>query len=436
MKFNTGIKSTELANELIPGGAHTYSKGFDQFPQQAPGFIVKGKGAIVWDCDGNEFIDWGMGLRSVSIGHADDRILTAVKEQLDLGVNFTRPSLIESDTAKEIIDLIPCAEMVKFSKNGSDVTTAAVKLARAFTGKDIILRCQDHPFFSVDDWFIGNTNVNNGIPKCVKNLTHSFNYNNISSLNRKLEEYSGKIACIIMEPAATKEPENNFLHQVREICNREGIILIFDEIITGFRWHPKGAQYYYGVTPDLSTFGKAIANGFSFAALAGKKEIMQLGGLLHNDKKVFLLSSTYGGETHSFAAAIATIKLLKDGSQIEKNWSIGKELKSRFNQLMESLRIDDKIKMRGPSISPYIECLRNDGNIDLGLRTLLLQESIQAGLLAPYISISASHDQEILNSTFAKLEIAANTVAKAIKNDAILEELNGPTVKPVFREYN
>jgi glutamate-1-semialdehyde 2,1-aminomutase len=436
MKFDIGIEYTRKANDIIPGGAHTYSKGFDQFPEQAPGFIAKGKGAIVWDGDGNEFIDWGMGLRSVSIGHADARVLNAVKSQLELGVNFTRPNIIELEVANEIIDLIPCAEMVKFSKNGSDVTTAAIKLARAFTGKDVILRCKDHPFFSVDDWFIGNTNVNNGIPECVKELTDGFHYNDIESLHRKLEAHKGNVACIIMEPAATKEPDNKFLHKVRDICNREGIVLIFDEIITGFRWHPKGAQHYYGVTPDLATFGKAIANGFSFAALAGKKNIMELGGLRHKEEKVFLLSSTYGGETHSMAAALATINILKDGTQIEKNWEIGNILKLKFNNLIESFGIQNRIKMRGPCISPYIECIKDNGDVDLELRTLLLQESIQAGILAPYVSISASHNENILDRTFNNLEISIHSVAKSIKNKSILDDIKGQVVKPVFREFN
>ena len=221
MNFNKSNALRERAHKLIPAGAHTYSKGDDQFPQLSPGFIIKGKGSRVWDADGNEFIDWGMGLRAVSLGHAYEPVLEAVREQLALGVNFTRPSTIEAEVAELLVELIPSAEMVKFAKNGSDVTTASVKLARAYTGRDIVVRCAEQPFFSVNDWFIGDTPCNAGIPIEVQNLTKRFSYNNIESLENILREYDGNIACVIMEPASIEHPNPGFLEKVRELTRKK-----------------------------------------------------------------------------------------------------------------------------------------------------------------------------------------------------------------------
>src|SRR5450830_866150 len=231
MKFDESARLRERAHRLIPGGAHTYSKGDDQFPQLAPGFIARGKGALVWDADGNE------------------PVLEAVRAQLEKGVNFTRPSALEGELAEMLVDLVPCAEMVKFAKNGSDVTTAAVRLARAYTGREMVIRCQDHPFFSVDDWFIGDTVMDAGIPQSAKSLTRHFPFNDADALAHLLDEHGRNVACIILEAAATVAPAPGFLERVRDLATRHGVVLVFDEIISGFRWDVRGAQHYYGVTP-------------------------------------------------------------------------------------------------------------------------------------------------------------------------------------------
>ena len=380
MRFDESNRLRLRAQTLIPAGAHTYSKGDDQFPQLSPGFIVKGKGTKVWDPDGNEFLDWGMGLRSVSLGHAYRPVLDAVQEQLALGANFTRPSILEADVAEMLVDLIPSAEMVKFAKNGSDVTTAAVKLARAYTGRDLIVRCAEQPFFSVNDWFIGDTACNAGIPQAVQNLTTRFSYNNIQSLEEILEKHHGEVACVILEPSALEHPKAGFLEKVRELTTKQGIVLIFDEMISGFRWHQAGAQTYYGVTPDLSTFGKAIANGFALSALVGRRDIMELGGLTHDKPRVFLLSTTNGGETHALAAARVTIQSLLDGKIIKKNWEKGQRLITEFNATAAEYGIADYVKMAGVSCSPYQVFLGRNGQVNLALRTLYLQEMIRQGV--------------------------------------------------------
>ena len=307
-------KSRELqqkSHSLIPGGCHTYAKGDDQYPELAPGFIVRGEGCHVWDLDGNEFIEYGMGLRSVTLGHAYKPVVEAAYGQMLLGNNFTRPSTLELECAEEIVNLIEGADMVKFAKNGSDVTTAAVKLARAYTGRDMVAICAEHAFFSTDDWFIGSTSMSAGIPEAIRGLTLKFHYNDIESVRKLFETYPGRIACVMMEAATVVEPISHFLNDVRTLCNQNGALFILDEMITGFRWHISGAQKYYGVVPDLSTFGKGMANGFSLSALLGKKEIMELGGLYHNKERVFLLSTTHGAENHALAAALQTMGIYK-----------------------------------------------------------------------------------------------------------------------------
>jgi len=267
------------ARWMIPGGAHTYAKGDDQYPELAPAFIARGKGSHVWDIDGNEFVEYGMGLRSVTLGHAFEPVVEAAYRQMRLGANFTRPASLEVDLAEAMLATIDGADMVKFAKNGSDVTTAAVKLARAYTGRDLIAICGDQPFFSTDDWFIGTTETNAGIPRAVTDLTLKFRYNDLDSLRRLFDQHPNQIACVVMEPEAAVMPVGGYLGQVKALCEERRALLIFDEMITGFRWHLGGAQKFHGVVPHLSCFGKAMGNGFAISALAGKRGIQRPGGL-------------------------------------------------------------------------------------------------------------------------------------------------------------
>ena len=307
------------SHQLIPGGAHTYAKGDDQFPVLAPGFIQRGAGCHVWDVDGNEYIEYGMGCRAVTLGHAFTPIIEAVQSELIHGTNFSRPAPLEVQCAEELLSMVPYADMCKFSKNGSDATTAAIKLARAATGRDLIAICQDHPFFSIDDWFIGTTAIGAGIPKSTIEQTKFFRYNDADSLKTLLETYPEKIAAVILEPAKYSDPEADFLHQVKRLCESNGVIFILDEMITGFRWANGGAQEYYDIEPDLSTFGKALANGFSLSALLGKQDLMERGGIYHDKQRVFLLSTTHGAETHSLAAGIATMKFYQENPVVRRS---------------------------------------------------------------------------------------------------------------------
>ncbi len=431
-------KSKELsrrAHELIPAGCHTYSKGDDQFPQNAPGFIVRGRGCQVWDVDGNEYIDWGMGLRSVILGHAYPRVLEAVMGELPNGSNFTRPSPLEVELAELLVDLIPSAQMVKFAKNGSDVTSAAVRLARAYTGRDKIALCKENPFFSFNDWFIGTTPPNAGIPQSVADLSLTFHYNDLASLQRLFDENPGHIAGVILEPVSTEAPRDGFLEQVRDLTHAHGAVLIFDEMISGFRWDLQGAQKYFGVTPDLSTFGKAIGNGFSVSALVGKRDVMELGGLRHSRPKVFLLSATHGAETHALAAAVATIRELREKDVVKQLWKTGQALQDGFNALAAELGLADYVTCAGYPCSPYIVCRDADRNVSLPFRTLFLQETIAHGILIPYIAASYSHTegmiQKTLEASAAALEIYRRALQEGVDNYLV-----GPAVKPVFRKFN
>ena len=344
----------QRAHRAIPAGCHTYSKGDDQFPANAPAFIESGRGCTVTDPDGNEFLDWGMGLRSVLLGHAYPRVVQAAAAELQRGSNFTRPSPLETTLAEELIDLIPSAEMVKLAKNGSDVTTAAVRLARAATGRPLVVFPREHPFHSFDDWFIGSTVVDAGVPEETKRLSYTFTYGELADLEALFARFPGQIAAVVMEPATVAPPPPGYLRDVRELTRRQGAVLIFDEMITGFRWHQSGAQAFYDVTPDMSTFGKAIGNGFSVSALVGSREIMELGGLNHDQARVFLLSATHGGETHAIAAALATIAEVRERGVVDHIWRIGQRLQDGLEAVARDAGVGELLSCGGYPCSPVL----------------------------------------------------------------------------------
>jgi glutamate-1-semialdehyde 2,1-aminomutase len=306
--FKNSDKYRAKIHSLIPGGAHTYSKGDDQFPLLSPAAITHGKGAYVWDLDGNKYLDCSMGLTSVSLGHAYEPVLDAVRKELERGVNFQRPASIEMEMAEKFLSLVPCHQMIKYSKNGSTITTAAVKLARAYTGRELVAFPGDHPFYSYDDWFIGRTDCNKGVPEHFKNLTVTYNSQDLNSLEELFQKYPGQISCIISEPEKTHAQPENYIQSLIDICHKHGALYIMDEMVTGFKTGLPGSIEKMKVVPDLATWGKGVANGFSFCALTGKKEIMELGGITREgEEKVFLISTTHGGETHAMAACMATI---------------------------------------------------------------------------------------------------------------------------------
>jgi len=423
------------AHRLIPGGAHTYAKGDDQYPEQAPAFIARGKGCHVWDLDGNEFIEYGMGLRAVTLGHAFEPVVEAAYRQMQLGINFTRPAKIEVDLAEAMIEFLDGADMVKFAKNGSDVTTAAVKLARAYTGRNLIAICGDHSFFSIDDWFIGTTEVNAGIPQAITDMTLKFHYNDAESLRALFDQYPGQIACIVMEAEAATPPAPGYLHRVKEICEERGAVLIFDEMITGFRWHLGGAQKFYGVIPHLSTFGKAMGNGFAISALVGTRDIMRLGGLDHDQPRVFLLSTTHGAESHALAASLETLRIFREHKVVEFLWKQGERLRALVNQSIAENRLEGFFEVIGrPCNLVFVTC-DQDGNRSQAFRTLFMQELIRRGVIAPSFVVSYSHSDADIDRT-AEAVFDAHVVYRKALGEGIDKYLEGRPVKPVYRRFN
>ena len=433
--YSRSLALQPKAHRLIPGGAHRYAKGDDQFPEQAPAFIARGKGCHVWDLDGNEFIEYGMGLRAVTLGHAFEPVVEAAYRQMQLGINFTRPAKIEVDLAESMIDIIDGADMVKFAKNGSDVTTAAVKLARAYTGRNLIAICADHSFFSIDDWFIGTTEVKAGIPAAISDMTLKFAYNRPDSLRALFKAHPGQIACVIMEAEAAAPPVPGYLHQVKEICEENGAVLIFDEMITGFRWHLGGAQKFYGVVPHLSTFGKAMGNGFAISALAGEREIMRLGGLDHDQPRVFLLSTTHGAETHALAASLATLRIYRERDVIEVLWKQGKRLRALVDRSIAENRLTGFFEVTGKPCNLVFVTCDQEGHRSQAFRTLFMQELIRRGVIAPSFVVSYAHSDADIDRT-AEAVFAAHVVYRKALDEGIDKYLEGRPVKPVYRRFN
>lgn len=433
--MSTNRQYKEKAHRYIPGGAHTYSRGDDQYPVNAPPVLVKGKDAYVWDAEGNRYLDYGMALRAVTLGYAFERVNQAGIEEILKGNNLTRPSTIEIDAAEAMVELIGGMDMVKFAKNGSTATSAAVKLARAYSGKKYIARCADHPFFSYDDWFIGSTVVSNGVPKEFSQLTLQFQYNDLPSLEALFIQYPGEIAGVILEPATTMVPKDGFLQGIKELCQRNGSVFILDEMITGFRWHLKGAQYYYDVIPDLCTFGKGMANGFSVAALLGKREIMEIGGLRHQGERVFLISTTHGAEMAGLGALKETIKVYKELKVVEHFWNYGSKLLEGMSVIARDLGLEQYFQLDGVPVSPNYICRDRGGQVSLEFRTLFAQEMIKNGVLMPWIALSYAHNETELDLTLEATRKSLQVYSQALEQ-GIEKFMLGPAIKPVFRKYN
>jgi glutamate-1-semialdehyde 2,1-aminomutase len=457
----TPVFADELRARLhraIPGGAHTYSRGDDQFPLVAPPALVRGKGAYVWDSDGKCYLDYGMALRSVAIGYADERVNAAAFAEMEKGVGLTRPSITELEAAEALIALVPSVEMVKFAKNGSNVTTAAVKIARSFTGRRFVAVPRQQPFFSFDDWFIGTTPVKRGIPPEFHASTLLFDYGDAESLRRVINDHPGQVAAVILEPATSAVPcpascsgrladtgrcsgqcpasGSNFLRQVQDICRRDGALMILDEMITGFRWHLAGAQALFGVTPDLTTFGKAMANGFAVAAVGGRREVMQVGAIDRpGAERTFLLSTTHGAEMPGLGAFLATLRIYREEDVVGHLWDYGRRLQRGVNDLAAAAGMAGLVRLEGPPVALNLVACGPDGTASPGFRTLLIQELLRCGVMMPWVAFSRAHGSEELEKTLAAFAVALRTHALAL-GEGWERFLVGPPTQPVFRVRN
>ena len=433
--MNKNDEYGKKAHYYIPAGAHTYSRTDEVFPSNAPKVFEKTKGVYAWDVDGNQYLDYAMACRSVTVGYDYDRISDAAIRQIHNGNTVSKASKIEVEAAELFCNLFPWVDMVKFAKNGSTVTSAATKLARAYTGKKYIARCKEHSFFSYDDWFIGDTVMNAGIPDEIKELTLQFSYNDITSVKTIFEQYKGEIAALIMEPSDSEEPVDGFLQEVGKLCKEYGVVYILDEMITGFRWDLQGACKYYGVEPDLVTFGKGMANGFSVAALGGKREIMELGGLIPGKERVFLISTTHGAEMSSLGAFVETVQVYKDLNVTDHIWEMGSKLVEGLHEIAKELNIEEYFYLQGANCSPNFVVCDKDKHPSLEYRTVFCQEMINHNILFPYISIAYQHTELEIEKTLEAARIAMKIYSNAL-NGNVLSFLQGEAMKPVFRRYN
>ncbi|MFE6971572.1 glutamate-1-semialdehyde 2,1-aminomutase [Isoptericola sp. NPDC057653] len=433
--FDRSTAAQARLHRLVPGGAHTYARGADQYPEGMAPVLARGAGAHVWDVDGNEYVEYGMGLRSVTLGHGFRPVVDAVAGAIADGVSFSRPSTWELDAAEAFCAQVSGADMVKFAKNGSDVTTAAVRLARAATGRDLVAVCADHPFFSTDDWFIGTTPMDAGIPTAVADLTVSFPYGDLAAAEALLALHPGRVAALVLEAAtAHASPPPGYLEGLRALCDREGVLLVFDEIITGMRWSAGGAQSVFGVVPDLSTWGKALGNGFAVSALAGRRELMELGGLATDQRRVFLLSTTHGAETAGLAAWLAVHQEYAARDVPAVLATQGERLRAGVQEVVDAAGLTGQVTVSGHPACLVFGTRDPGGRPSQAYRTLFLAELLRRGVLAQSFVISAAHTDVDVDRTVEAVAGALPVYAAALDAGSTDGFVAGRPVAPALRD--
>jgi len=424
-KFN---KSQELfikVSKNIPLASQTFSKSYLQYIKgQAPLFITHAKGSKVWDVDGNEYVDFINGLLPVILGYQYPVVDEAISNQLKKGIIFSLPSPLENELAELLIKHIPCAEMVRFGKNGSDVTTGAIRLARAVTGRDHVAACGYHGWH---DWYIGSTTKNLGVPESTQKLTHKFIYNDIKSLEKIFADNKNKVAAVIMEPMNYVEPEKGFLKKVKKLAHKNGALLIFDEVITGFRYSLGGAQKLFGVIPDLASFGKSMANGMPISALVGKRKYMKKVGDI-------FYSFTNGGEALSLVAAIATIKEMEKKKVINDIWKKGEYLIKETNKLIKKNNLEEVIKIKGKPCWSLMFTYECNGYTDLEIKSYLQQEILQAGFLwYGQHNISFSHSRKDIDALLKAYDKVFSRLKDLLVRKKLKENLKGELITNIFK---
>jgi glutamate-1-semialdehyde 2,1-aminomutase len=425
------------AHHVIPGGAHTYSKGDDQFPGNAPAAFVRGKGGRVWDLEGREFVDWGMGINSVLVGHAEDQIDEAAIAALRQGQNFSRPTPLEVEAAEAVVALFPGLDMVKFAKNGSDANDAAIRLARAVTGRTLIAYDATAPFLSIHDWFIGNTVMSAGTAEATASLARPFRFDDVASVEALFAEHGPRLAAVILEPCRDVRPRPGFLPRLRALCDEHGALLIFDEIVTGFRYALSGAHSLLDVQPDLMTLGKGMANGFALTALVGRREYMARGGFAHPHERCFLLSTTNGAERSALAAQVATIEFYRKHDVVGRLHATGGRLIEGIAEAARRHGVQDHVSAASDfPCRPALRFRGPDGALSPDYRTLFLQEMTRRGVFMPWICPSYRHGESEISQTLEALDATCAVYARAIARGAAAPFLESRPVKPVFRRFN
>jgi glutamate-1-semialdehyde 2,1-aminomutase len=427
MKISRYEKSQEYlqrALKTIPLGAQTFSKSITQYPYGvSPLFVTRGKGSHVWDIDGNEYIDYVNALAAIIIGYVDETINESVRQHLDKGVTFSLSHPIEAEVAEIMVDMIPCAEKVRFGKNGTDATSAAIRLARAYTKRDHVLVCGYHGW---QDWYIGSTSRDLGVPEKVKSLTHTFQYNDIESLEKQLEEFSGHVAAVIMEPMNIAWPKEDFLKEVKKLAHDHGSLLIFDETITGFRFAKGGAQEFFGVTPDLATFGKSLGNGFPISAVVGRADIM--------DYMVdIFFSSTFGGETISLVAAKTVLKTICEKDVIKQIYKTGESILTGIQDLICKYSASDLFDISGHPSWSFLTIKDMKPYKQWEIKTLFLQEMFKRGILTLGThNICYQHTQEDIETLLNAYDEIIPFLLDVVKAEALFEYLDAEPIEPLF----
>lgn len=412
----------ERALGLIPSVTQTLAKGPGQYIKGvAPKYLQRGSGSHVWDVDGNEYLDFNMGIGPISLGYCYPAVDDAVREQLASGITFSLMHPLEVEVAELIREVVPNAESVRYSKTGCDVTTAAVRLARAFTGREKVLCCGYHGWH---DWYIAVTDRNKGIPLSTQDLTFTFNYNDIQSVIDSIDEDT---ACVILEPFVFEEPKNNFLHELKEICEQNGTLLIFDEMWTGFRVALGGAQEYFGIKADLACYSKAVANGMPISILAGRHDVMSL-----LEKDVFFFT-TFGGEALSLAAAKATITEIREKQVPEHLARQGRKLKEGYNRIASELGMN-YTRCSGFDCRTIVTFDASAGN-PLELKSYMQQELIKRGILwGGFHNICFSHSDQDVEYTLSVYREVLPMLKEAVDAGDVASRLRGTPVEPVFRK--
>jgi glutamate-1-semialdehyde 2,1-aminomutase/spore coat polysaccharide biosynthesis protein SpsF len=413
------------AERVIPLGSQTFSKSKVQYPEgHAPLFLTHGQGGRVWDVDGNEYVDLVNGLLPVVLGYRDPDVDAAIQKQLGAGISFSLATELEIELAQRLCDEIPCAEMVRFGKNGTDATSAAIRIARAATGRERIMVCGYHGW---QDWYIGATTRNKGVPQAVQGLTHMVPYNDLGAVEQLLQQFRGEFAAMILEPMNSREPAAGYLAGLKELLHRHGALLVFDEIITGFRYSLGGAQRLFEVTPDLSSFGKALGNGLPIAAIVGRADLMR-------QLEEVYFSGTFGGEALSLAAGIAVIDKMRREPVIETLWSTGRQLETGVRELLAEHGLQDVMTLRGKPAWVILEMVDHPKATKEAIKTLFIIEMLRNGVLCLGThNVSYAHNQADVARVLGAYHNTLGTIARELATGKLEQRLPGPALKPVFR---
>ena len=410
-RFLESERLLRLAESVIPLGSQTFSKSRTQYPVGvSPFFASKGSGSYIWDVDGNKYVDLVASLAAVTLGYGDPEINRAVKKQLKKGVSLSLSNKLETVVAEKIIDLVPSAEMVRFAKNGSDATSAAVRIARYFTGKDHIISIGYHGWH---DWYIGSTTRSMGVPSTVQALTLSARYNDLLHVENLFEEVKGDVAAVILEPMNSVDPAPGYLESLKSFCSANNVLLIFDEVITGFRFAKGGAQELFGVTPDLSCFGKGIANGFPISVITGRREIME------GFKEVFF-SGTFGGELLSLTAANVVLDKVRENRVIPELYRVGQAIqKGLLSEISDNKY--EFVNLSGNPTWTFLNWTLSNDALQNKVKTYFLQEMFKRGILV----LSTNNVTTTLSQKdISKILIAYAEVFEAISQALVRERLD------------